>query len=144
MGTFEEEKPVFGIENGSITGSDRPDPTKVLLVDDEKVVQEVAAEMLDTLGYQVFCADDGIEALEVYRAHSGGVDLVLLDLTMPRMGGLECLKRLLEIDPEVKVVVSSGHHMESEREDLLREGAVDVIQKPFLLKDLDSKIRASV
>src|SRR5206468_10866141 len=96
----------------------------VLAVDDESTVLALARDILEMHGYKVLTARNGEEALRVYRKHPGGIDLVLLDLTMPVMGGLECFKRLKEIDPRVRVLVSSGFSAESTATEMMRDGAL--------------------
>ena len=134
------EEDVVVTERPRVTELPRGDET-ILLVDDEKVVLGVASELLEQLGYTVLRAEDGQSALQEYRTASRKIDLVILDLSMPRMGGRECLRRLLEMDPQIPVLFSSGHHMESEREALLARGAKGVIQKPYRLDELATKIR---
>ncbi|MCP4642971.1 MAG: response regulator [bacterium] len=114
----------------------------ILIVDDEQVVRNVASQMLQRLGYRVFAAADGVEALATYRELPGEIDAVLLDVAMPRMGGEECLRGLIDMDPEVRVIMSSGHDMSARDDDLVSKGAKGTIQKPYQLADLARRIRA--
>ena len=82
---------------------------KVLLVDDEETVRGIGVEMLKELGFSTLTARDGKEALEIYR-NTPDISLVILDLTMPRMDGEQCFRELKAINPEVKVVISSGYN----------------------------------
>ena len=113
----------------------------LLVVDDEHMVRELTVEMLERLGYRPFLAFDGQMAIETYMAMKDEIDAVLLDLCMPRMDGRECLARLKEIDPEVRVLFASGHDLEQETECLLKQGAKGIIQKPFRLSDLAYGVR---
>ncbi len=106
----------------------------VLVVDDEDMVREVCAEILDTAGYRVLTADSGERALEIYEAETA--DLVLLDLSMPGMGGRRCLKELLARHPDARVVVATGYLGENHTADLLDEGALRVIHKPYRAAEL--------
>jgi len=104
----------------------------VLLVDDEAPIRAMAEEGLPLWGYEVITASTGEEALEIYRERTREIDLVVLDLLMPGMGGKRCLEGILTLDPEAKVVVTSGSLMEDE---VLRK-ASGHLMKPFSLKEL--------
>jgi CheY-like chemotaxis protein len=116
----------------------------VLAVDDESTVLALARDILEMHGYRVLTARNGEEALRVFREHGGAIDLVLLDLTMPIMGGRECLKRLREIDPEVRVLVSSGFSAEGTAAELLGEGALAYVQKPYDVDGLARVVRQAL
>ena len=103
----------------------------VLVVDDEELVRALAKELLSGLGYEVLTARDGIEALERYRERAADIDLVLLDLVMPRMGGRECLRALRRIDPQVRVLFSSGWPLDEGLQGVQAEGAVGFLPKPY-------------
>ncbi|MBW1933358.1 MAG: response regulator, partial [Deltaproteobacteria bacterium] len=77
----------------------------ILLVDDEESVREVSQELLETIGYNILTAKDGKEALEVYKKYRDTIDLVLLDMVMPNMGGSKVYDRLKEMNPGVKVLI---------------------------------------
>jgi PAS domain S-box-containing protein len=114
---------------------------RILLVDDEELVRDVARQALEHYGYQVVEAGHGREALEAFgRAKDEGrpFDLVLLDLAMPVMDGAECLVRLREMDPAVRVLIVTGHGSQSEAESW--EGALGVLRKPFDLNTLHREI----
>ncbi len=113
----------------------------VLLVDDEKVIQEVCKELLENIGYKVFSAIDGKEALKLYRKNQNKIDLVLLDMIMPNMSGGEVYDRIKEINPCVKVLLSSGYSINGEATEILKRGCDSFIQKPFDMKKLSAKIR---
>ncbi len=115
--------------------------TTVLAVDDESTVLALARDLLELNGYRVLTARNGEEALRVFREHRARVDLVLLDLTMPVMGGLECFRQMRALDPGVRVVISSGFSSESSAAEMLREGAVDYLAKPFDIQVLARVVR---
>lgn len=103
----------------------------VLLVDDEKVVRDVGRKMLTKLGFDVVEASDGESAIEIFRERFAEINCVLLDLTMPRVDGVECLKNLLEIKNDVRVIVTSGYD-EGEVSKLFTTGEMkSFLQKPF-------------
>jgi signal transduction histidine kinase/ActR/RegA family two-component response regulator len=112
-----------------------PGPT-VLAVDDESTVLALARDVLEMHGYTVLTARNGEEALRVFRDHRDTVALVLLDLTMPVMGGVECFRKMKELEPRVRVVISSGFSSESTAAEVLREGAIDYLQKPYDIEHL--------
>ncbi len=112
----------------------------ILLVDDEKGVIEVCSEMLETLGYKVQTANDGIEALEVLKKKNIYIDLVVLDMVMPRMDGTETFDNIKILDPEMKVLLSSGYSREDQIEQMLEKGCDGFILKPFDVETLSEKI----
>ena len=116
----------------------------ILVVDDESTILALAKDVLELEGYQVFVARNGEEALRVYGESRGGIDLVLLDLTMPVMGGVECFRRLRALDPAVRVVISSGFTSESVAADMLRDGALDCLQKPWEIQALAHTVAAAL
>ena len=113
----------------------------VLLVDDEEVILEVGEALLETMGYRVLIAMDGKEAVEVYRKNKDDIDIVLLDMVMPNMGGSEAYDRMKEINSKVKVLLSSGYSINSQATEILERGCDGFIQKPFSVKKLSIKIR---
>jgi two-component system cell cycle sensor histidine kinase/response regulator CckA len=116
----------------------------ILLVDDEEAVRALGQGVLELCGYSVLMAEDGDQALKVYQAHQGEISLVVLDVVMPRMGGRECLRRLQELDPQVKVLISTGYTVGSSAQELVTEGALEVVEKPFLLQDFAVAVRAAL
>jgi CheY-like chemotaxis protein len=94
------------------------------------------------MGYQVLTARAGREAIEVYKKHRDTVDLVLLDIIMPNMKGGEVFDRLKEINPEVKVLLSSGYSIDGEASKILERGCSGFIQKPFDMNQLSQSIGA--
>ncbi len=114
----------------------------VMVVDDEDVVRRMAQRILEDAGFDVLAAADGEEAIERFRGHGGPVAAVLLDLTMPRLGGEETLQRLRQLAPDLPVILTSGY---SESEIALRFEGVRLegfLHKPFRPSDLLERIRA--
>jgi PAS domain S-box-containing protein len=106
-----------------------PDGTgKILLVDDEEMVRDSCAVMLQDLGYEVVSCADGMQALEYYRSGHNEVAAVILDLNMPRMHGWDCLTGLKQINPHVKVCISSGYTQQKYKG---RDSGAVFLQKPF-------------
>jgi PAS domain S-box-containing protein len=119
-------------------------PRTVLAVDDESTVLALARDILEMHGYRVLTARNGEEALRVFRDQATGIDLVLLDLTMPVMGGRDCFRQLKEIDPRVRVLVSSGYSADGTARELLLEGAVAYVQKPYDVDALARVVRQAI
>jgi CheY-like chemotaxis protein len=113
----------------------------VLVVDDEPMVLAFSKEGLKRLGYEVLTAVDGLQACEVFQSHSGRIDIVLLDLVMPGITGLETCRRLREIRPSLKVILSSGYTSAEVVREARQAGAVGFIGKPYSLEDLSAALR---
>jgi PAS domain S-box-containing protein len=123
-----EEQPLTGHET-------------ILLVDDEDMIIDIGEAILMTLGYKVFLARSGKEAVETYRENQDDIDMVILDMVMPEMNGSETYDNLKEINPEVKVLLSSGYSLNGQAKDILSHGCNGFIQKPLNIMDLSQKIR---
>ena len=115
---------------------------RLLLVDDEEMILEVGAAMLKKLGYSVHTAGNGEAALQFYQAHGDTIDLVILDMVMPGMGGGEVFDRLKAVDPAIKVLLSSGYSINGKASEIIDRGCAGFIQKPFNLAQLSEKVAA--
>ncbi len=113
----------------------------ILLVDDEQMIIEVGEEILKALGYTVFSALSGKEAVEIYRSNQGDIDMVILDMIMPDLSGGETFDQLRNVDPNIRVLLCSGYSLSSQATEILDRGCDGFIQKPFKLRDLSLKIR---
>ena len=113
----------------------------VLLVDDEDMIIDVGQEMLKALGHGVFTARSGREAIEVYEANKEKIDIVILDMIMPDMGGGEAYDRTKEINPNIKVLLSTGYSIDGQAKEILARGCLGFMQKPFNLRDLSQNLR---
>ena len=113
---------------------------KILVMDDEKMIRDVVGDMLGILGYEAEFAKDGAEAVELYKKAEQSVrpfDAVIMDLTVPGgMGGKEAVRKLAEIDPEVKAIVSSGYSDDPVMADFRKYGFSNVVAKPYNIKEL--------
>ena len=114
----------------------------VLLVDDETMIVDVGSRMLAKLGYKVFTARDGMEAIEVFQKHQEEIDVIVLDMIMPQMSGGETYDRIRKIKPGVKVLLSSGYSINGQASEILKRGCNGFIQKPFNLQHLSQSLRA--
>jgi CheY-like chemotaxis protein len=113
----------------------------ILLVDDEDVIIDVGREILETLGYEVHVARSGREAIDVYDANQDKIDMVILDMVMPDMGGGEAYDILKKINPDIKVLLSSGYSINGQAAEILERGCDGFIQKPFNITQLSQKLR---
>lgn len=113
----------------------------ILLVDDEKSILDITCDILDQHGYTAISAETGEEAIEIYKREGNRIDLAILDIGMPGMGGRSCLEELLRINPEAKIIVFSGYSTTKRVEEMLDAGAADFISKPCRLVDILKKIR---
>ncbi|MGC8908534.1 MAG: PAS domain S-box protein [Desulfomonilaceae bacterium] len=134
----QEEKPVVERQTSAVGGTET-----ILVVDDEDPVRNIMTDLLTQAGYKVLTASSGKEALEVYQSRQKEIALVLLDLIMPEMGGRECGRKLLSVDPHVKIVVCSGYTSEARARGYTVPGAKAFIEKPYepvALLDLIRKV----
>ncbi|MCF8131127.1 MAG: PAS domain S-box protein [Deltaproteobacteria bacterium] len=113
----------------------------VLFVDDEEIIVEVARELLERLGYKTLVAGSGREAVALYAANRERIDVVILDMIMPDMGGGETYNRIKEMNPEVKALLSSGYSLNGTASEIMNRGCNGFIQKPFKMKELSQKLR---
>ncbi len=125
------EEPPTDIQGGSET---------ILVVDDDISVRESLKSALEDFGYRIILAGDGEEGLALFRENVDAVNIVLLDMIMPKMPGRELLREMLKIDPDVKVIISSGHD-ENHFEDPIIKSAKNYLKKPFEIMALEKAIR---
>ena len=120
-----------------LTGSET-----ILLVDDEKMVLDVSSRLLRKLGYEVLTAENGIEAVETYGANRNRIGCIILDMIMPVQNGGATYDRLKELNPGIKVLLSSGYSLDNQAKEIMSRGCNGFIQKPFTLKELSEKVRS--
>jgi DNA-binding NtrC family response regulator len=113
----------------------------ILIVDDHETIWDFLIDVLQKLGYCVLLAENGLDAVEIYENNPGAVDLVLLDMVMPKAGGHQTFYKIKAIDPNVKVLLSSGFVSENEVQDLLDQGACGFLPKPHRLPVVLAEIR---
>jgi len=130
---FVEEKPAI---EQAIKGRET-----ILLVDDEEMVAEVGTKMLQKLGYRVMLAESGRKAIQKFEKLHNRIDLVILDMIMPEMGGSETFDHLKAIAPDIKVLLSSGYSLDGQASQIMKRGCNGFIQKPFNLKHFSQKVR---
>ncbi|MFC1817376.1 PAS domain S-box protein, partial [Thermodesulfobacteriota bacterium] len=113
----------------------------ILLVDDEDIILDVTQGVLEKLGYDVLVAKNGKEAIEIYIKNLDRIDLVVLDMIMPEMDGGYTYDRLKKINPDIKVLLSSGYSINGQANEILAQGCNGFIQKPFNMLKISKKIR---
>ncbi len=114
----------------------------ILLAEDEEVIREMAQIGLEAKGYRVLSAPDGASALSMYRERQQDIDLVIADMVMPRMSGSELFAHMKEINPTVRVIVSSGYSHDQEGQRMLRHGCLGYLQKPYNIESLNHLVRS--
>jgi PAS domain S-box-containing protein len=131
----EASKPVPTVSKGTGT---------ILLIDDEKMIIKVGEELLEELGYKVLTAESGQDAIKLYKKNADRIDLVIMDMIMPGMGGGETFDHLKEIKPDIKVLLSSGYSINGQASEILERGCDGFIQKPFNINQLSEKIQGII
>jgi nitrogen-specific signal transduction histidine kinase/CheY-like chemotaxis protein len=139
--------------SGKALSDERPAPATeqivagqgtILVVDDEAIVLTMSREMLEHLGYRVYPAGGGQEALAIFLEKRGEIDLVILDMIMAGISGGETFDRLREIDPTVRVLLSSGYSINGQAQKILDRGCLGFLQKPFTLEFLSRRVREAL
>ncbi len=116
----------------------------ISLVDDEDFIRGLGEQMLTKFGYRILTTADGETALKLYGSRAGEIDLVILDLIMPGMGGVKCLERLLEMNPEISVLIASGYPSDRSTKHSIEAGAKGFVAKPFNLQQLLEAVRMAL
>jgi len=132
-----DEKP----DGTTVKAMPRGGPETILLVDDEEFIRDLGSRILTRAGYKVITATNGKEALELYKAQTERISLVILDLIMPEMGGKQCLEALLSFDSTVKVVVASGYSAHGLIKDAVTLGAKGFVNKPYDIRQMREVVR---
>lgn len=131
----EKKEKDFPLEGGSGT---------ILFVDDEETIRQIGKEMLARFGFSVITAEDGEKALELYRNRQDEIDLVIIDLIMPGMGGNKCIKELFRIDPKVKVVITSGYAIDGSTQEAIELGGKGFLAKPYNAPEMLHIVREAI
>jgi PAS domain S-box-containing protein len=130
--TAEEAPEIADAEGGTET---------ILLVDDEESIRRIGEDSLTQFGYKVMTAADGEQGLDMYRRSREKIDLVVLDLIMPGIGGRRCLNEILALEPAAKVIIASGYSSQGSRKEAIEAGAAEFIDKPYDIRQLLKSIR---
>ena len=134
----EEDSPEKRVETPSSANE------QILLVDDEELVVAVVSEMLRTFGYRVFSVQQSSEALKLFQAQPDRFHLIITDLTMPGMTGMELAVRVLQIRPDIPIILSTGFSDDKVREEAAAIGIRKILSKPFVLQELASSVQEAL
>ncbi|OGP89908.1 MAG: hypothetical protein A2031_06735 [Deltaproteobacteria bacterium RBG_19FT_COMBO_43_11] len=129
------------VKEETATGTIDRGTETIMLVDDEKIVLQVSREMLESVGYRVYAVGSSQEAIALFTKKRNEIDLVILDMIMPGISGGETFDRLREINPGIKVLLSSGYSLNGEAQTIMDRGCKGFIQKPFQIEKLSQKVR---
>ncbi|MCP4150968.1 MAG: response regulator [bacterium] len=113
----------------------------ILVVDDEVILRDTASAILQECGYDIIVAEDGLEAVEIFREKHADIKMVLLDMSMPKMSGKDAYLKMKEIQPELKTIMSSGFKQDERIQNVLELGVHDFIQKPYSVLELTKKVK---
>ncbi len=137
LGETEQLPAALMHESGSLDGTET-----ILLVEDADLVRDLVTNVLESFGYTVLAAKDGLEALEIASQHADDISLVFTDIVMPGMNGRELVDRLAEVRPEIKTLFSSGYPADTVIRQGIASATVAFIQKPYVSIELAEKVRA--
>lgn len=132
------------IEPRPSTISTHPRTGAILLVDDELIIRNAARRILKLRGFEVILAESGLRALEIFRERKDNISLILLDIIMPEMNGIDTFEALVQIDPKVNVVLFSGYSKDDRVEKLISQGRVRFAHKPFDIASLSKSVKEAL
>jgi len=101
-------------------------------------------EMLESLGYAVVVRQDGISGIEYYKDHHKEIDAIVVDMIMPRMGGGDCVKFLKKLNPNARILISSGYSLVTDTQQIISKGIAGYIQKPFEINELSQALHEAL
>lgn len=113
----------------------------ILLADDEEMVLDIGAQMLKRLGFNVISVENGTQAIETYKEQKESIDIIILDIVMPDLNGAEVVDAIKAIDPDTKIVLSSGYGKDRKITDIL-QNCHAFIQKPFSMQELSASLQS--
>ena len=141
---FVDEEPQPELLSCSNDNSVKGRGETILLVDDERHLRGMAKRLLEGLGYHILLAESGEEAVQIYKHQGQAISLIILDVMMEGMSGSETYDQLVVIDPEVKVLVSSGYNRNGAPKELLEKGVKGFVQKPYGIDEINESIRQAL
>lgn len=113
----------------------------ILVIDDDQAFREAVVVILEMAGFDVLSAGNGRDGLALFAQNRGDIALILLDLTMPVMGGEEAMREILKLDPQAKIILSSGHHQGDIEREIAAGKPAGFLQKPYELEDLVAMVK---
>jgi len=129
------------VEDAELTADIQKGTGTILLIDDEKMILDVGRELLEELGYTVLPAISGPDSIDIFQKDQDKIDMVIMDMIMPGMSGSETFDRLKAINPDVKILLSSGYSVDGQATNILQRGCDGFIQKPFNMNQLAERIQ---
>jgi two-component system cell cycle sensor histidine kinase/response regulator CckA len=133
---YVSSKKEFKVKTNSLSEQEKT----ILLIDDEETVINISEMMLKRLGYSVLKAYSGYEGLKLFKENKSKIDLIISDLEMPKMNGKEVMDKLREIDPQIKVMLSSGTLTNADEEKVMNKGFNGFLKKPYNINTLCEKM----
>jgi len=116
----------------------------ILIVEDEEMLRELLKMVLVGRGYKIMVAEDGVDAVRIYKERFSDIDLILCDFGLPKLDGFEVLKKVKAINPSAKIIIASGYIDPEQKERILSGGAIEIIQKPYIPNEMMDKIREAL
>ncbi len=113
----------------------------ILFVDDDADVRSTNREILESMNYKVLEASDGLQAVDIFIAHQHEIELIIMDLVMPKVGGIEAFNRIREIQPDINVIFSTGYDKTETSADKIPRGNFITLSKPHSIEQLSTIIR---
>ncbi len=113
----------------------------ILFADDEDIIRKMGQMLLEKLGYKVRVCSDAQEVVDVYARSHADIDLVLTDMTMPKLSGKQMIEKMLAINPKARIIIASGYASEGNHKDILKMGVADFVQKPYTMLSLAKSLR---
>ena len=113
----------------------------ILVIDDEKIIGETTTLLLNHLGYKTILTNNGLSGLNIFSEKKNEIELIILDMIMPDVSGGETFDKLREINPNIKVILSSGYSIEDGATEIINRGCNGFIQKPYRMGELSTKIK---
>jgi PAS domain S-box-containing protein len=129
------------VEDAELTAEIQKGSGTILLIDDEKMILDVGRELLEELGYTVLSAMSGQEAIDIFQESRDKIDMIIMDMIMPGMSGSDTFDRMKEINPDIKILLSSGYSIDGQATNILQRGCDGFIQKPFNMNQLAERIQ---
>ena len=133
---YVSSKKEFKVKTNSLSEQEKT----ILLIDDEETVINISEMMLKRLGYSVLKAYSGYEGLKLFKENKSKIDLIISDLEMPKMNGKEVMDKLREIDPQIKVMLSSGTLTNADEKNVMNKGFNGFLKKPYNINTLCEKM----
>ncbi len=138
------KSPAKTIKKSNIEADTTKNSGTIFVIEDERMVLEMITKQLERLGYRVLSAETGKEAIEFAETFDGEIDLAILDMILPDMGGKTIFKGIMKARPELKVIVCSGYSIDGPAREILNDGAKYFIQKPFRMKELSELLKKTL